>query len=84
MNYREMQFVAEGLQTPFWKYVQALGAETAKAKLEDGVSIIPATLGESNEREQLFGASKAITELLERIPSKIKDELKQLEEQESK
>lgn len=83
MNYRQMQEVAEGLHGPFWKYIQDVAKQFAIDKTKEGVDMIPESLRDMNEREQFFGASKGIEEIITLIPDKIKSELTRLQKLEA-
>ena len=82
MTSRDMMEVASAWNGPFGKWFRGTLAADSKSVIDQAVRIIPANIEETNERERNFGKGLALAELLDQIPQKIKDEIKELEQKE--
>lgn len=81
MNEKQREFmeVQSGLQSPFWKWLRKYLDENAKDTLDSVVELIPASVEQTNEREQNIGKYKALKQLVDQIPTTISDKMKELE-----
>jgi len=83
MTSREMLEVQQGLRSQFARWLIAELKKDAAEVTELAIRMIPATLEDVNEREQLFGKAKALADLVDQIPTKIDLQIKELQVKEN-
>lgn len=80
---REALALKEGWNGSFGKWLKRYLTETADRCRRDGSRMVPQTLGEEYDRNNLLAKSNALEELCDQIPNTITDRLKELEEKEN-
>lgn len=81
-DYRHWQAVSEGLRGPFGRWLMTYLKDTIAETAKNAIALVPANLEEQNEREQMFGRVNALTELIDSLPTAIKDKLQETQQQE--
>lgn len=81
MNEHQRSFleVKNGLSSSFWFWLRNYLKEQSDECRDAGVNLVPATPQEVIEREQLFGKARALKDLIDEIPNKIKEDFAALE-----
>lgn len=81
-GYRHFQAVSEGLRGPFGKWLLEYFRETSNEVLGNAARILPESIKDEYEREQLIGKANALADLVSDIPTIINDKLKEAQQQE--
>jgi len=76
MTNREAIELQSGMNAQFGRWLFEYLKGQGNAIRNEAVTIIPATLAEQIEREQMFGASKKLLELVDQIPNTINNLVK--------
>ena len=82
MTSADMESVKAGLASPFWKWLQRYLKEESTSTSVHGIQSTLTDVGSILEREQFFGASRKLLEVVDQVPHVIEEKIKQLKAQE--